>query len=452
MRDGACLGEAHPRSRGENCSNRTRILPRQGSSPLTRGKRDTDVCFTPAARLIPAHAGKTLARPRRPYACRAHPRSRGENSLTGSQWGFNWGSSPLTRGKLRNGSIRVGRHRLIPAHAGKTVDRSPNVVLLEAHPRSRGENESTISIIIASLGSSPLTRGKRSSADPNAMTTTAHPRSRGENTAYYKVEFPKRGSSPLTRGKPSCTIHCARCIGLIPAHAGKTPTPEPTVDAPVAHPRSRGENMHQRARSDRGRGSSPLTRGKPRPSNGHHPRAGLIPAHAGKTCFPYPSRVSIRAHPRSRGENRFVSKSDNVQSGSSPLTRGKLPCGRLCCRYPGLIPAHAGKTSTFPTPDSLTRAHPRSRGENLDAIGELVYEAGSSPLTRGKPGFSVGAGLRLGLIPAHAGKTSHPRKTARPHPRSRGENALDARRLTWEGGSSPLTRGKLPAGRRDRVE
>ena len=54
-----------------------------GSSPLTRGKRlcaDFDEMVTG---LIPAHAGKTpvlfFDRP----AMRAHPRSRGENSLSG---------------------------------------------------------------------------------------------------------------------------------------------------------------------------------------------------------------------------------------------------------------------------------------------------------------------------------------------------------------------------------
>ena len=51
---------AHPRSRGEN-----RLLLQlgalsAGSSPLTRGKRSIDPDKLAAARLIPAHAGKTF--------------------------------------------------------------------------------------------------------------------------------------------------------------------------------------------------------------------------------------------------------------------------------------------------------------------------------------------------------------------------------------------------------
>ena len=51
--------------------------------------------------------------------------------------------------------------------------------------------------------------------------------------------------------------------------------------------------------------------------------------------------------------------------GSSPLTRGKpsLTCPERTNER--LIPAHAGKTTLSSLTSSLTRAHPRSRGENL---------------------------------------------------------------------------------------
>ena len=35
--------------------------------------------------------------------------------------GYNWGSSPLTRGKLNDLVPSLAGVRLIPAHAGKTV-------------------------------------------------------------------------------------------------------------------------------------------------------------------------------------------------------------------------------------------------------------------------------------------------------------------------------------------
>ena len=92
--------------------------------------------------------------------------------------------------------------------------------------------------------------------------------------------------------------------------------------------------------------------------------------------------------------------------GSSPLTRGKhfAELKQLIDR--GLIPAHAGKTSAMASLASLFGAHPRSRGENLGVSGERFAETGSSPLTRGKPYGWDGDVLLAGLIPAHAGKTS----------------------------------------------
>ena len=53
-------------------------------------------------------------------------------------------------------------------------------------------------------------------------------------------------------------------------------------------------------------------------------RAGLIPAHAGKTARRRPPTSQARAHPRSRGENAQVGMEPPGGAGSSPLTRGKL--------------------------------------------------------------------------------------------------------------------------------
>ena len=91
-------------------------------------------------------------------------------------------------------------------------------------------------------------------------------------------------------------------------------------------------------------------------------------------------------------------------------------------------------------------AHPRSRGENLSAVGSGLMAMGSSPLTRGKhilPPIDQAGGR---LIPAHAGKTGSHRRTGRwcrAHPRSRGENRLATGSVGRASGSSPLTRGKL---------
>ena len=112
--------------------------------------------------------------------------------------------------------------------------------------------------------------------------------------------------------------------------------------------------------------------------------------------------------------------------GSSPLTRGKLAAQPVDPLSRGLIPAHAGKTYRGNLDRPLGRAHPRSRGENPRGRSVGVDGEGSSPLTRGKRPVGEPFPRPERLIPAHAGKTRRSlstAKTARAHPRSRGENA-----------------------------
>ena len=172
--------------------------------------------------------------------------------------------------------------RLIPAHAGKTHCWRVLQCRRAAHPRSRGENSCDGLIVKREVGSSPLTRGKLEEGELSALITR-----------------------------------------LIPAHAGKTPWSPRRTSGGRAHPRSRGENCKDNDRAEGGCGSSPLTRGKQRIRPAHLSGAGLIPAHAGKTCrFPGVAR-RYRAHPRSRGENEVKGLGHEIGDGSSPLTRGK---------------------------------------------------------------------------------------------------------------------------------
>ena len=70
--------------------------------------------------------------------------------------------------------------------------------------------------------------------------------------------------------------------------------------------------------------------------------------------------------------------------GSSPLTRGKLAVNTITKARAGLIPAHAGKTKLEGTDVNFDSAHPRSRGENDGPNQPGSCFSGSSPLTRGK--------------------------------------------------------------------
>ena len=377
---------------------------RVGSSPLTRGKPDLRGEIAHVRRLIPAHAGKTDAAGKSQEFTGAHPRSRGENPTFAAKSPMCAGSSPLTRGKPRLlPQVSFGRG-LIPAHAGKTTPTRATSLSPRAHPRSRGENMRRRVRIVGALGSSPLTRGKRAagaalrggvglipahagktfSARRQSPATGAHPRSRGENTSRTVMTAALPGSSPLTRGKHGHRLQHQNPGGLIPAHAGKTSYTLTTSPSAMAHPRSRGENCEDITTSRATTGSSPLTRGKRCLGVSGAGQRGLIPAHAGKTTTCTCLTRSPTAHPRSRGENEVLNTRPRHHAGSSPLTRGKHRGGQERILVNGLIPAHAGKTLLGCLRFGGSGAHPRSRGENPSFTAPPRPENGSSPLTRGK--------------------------------------------------------------------
>ena len=131
---------AHPRPRGENTCNLGIASQSTGSSPLTRGKQNAEIGWAAATGLIPAHAGKTRRMRPAHLDRRAHPRSRGENCGSRARASRARGSSPLTRGKPLRHIQGRGQRRLIPAHAGKTLAHPDRDLHRRAHPRSRGEN------------------------------------------------------------------------------------------------------------------------------------------------------------------------------------------------------------------------------------------------------------------------------------------------------------------------
>ena len=255
---------------------------------------------------------------------RAHPRSRGENWPTIFTYQVCPGSSPLTRGQHLHIQGVTLSTRLIPTHAGKTWV-----------PRG-------------------LTSSRR-----------AHPRSHGENfyLPYKMLEY--AGSSRLTLGKRCFDRELAPVVRLIPTYGGKTPGTRPRLRSASAHPRTRGKT----------------------------PRS------------PHWSSFTL-AHPRSHGENGTRGIPYPYKTGSSPLMRGKRLKALPVDRRAGLIPAHAGKTARGRGRRRTRRAHPRSRGENFGSRGIVVDTLGSSPLTRGKPRGRAHRPPSRRLIPAHAGKTS----------------------------------------------
>ena len=216
-----------------------------GSSPRGRGKREQFFRRFDHEGLIPAWAGKTqVSNPKTAHSA-AHPRVGGENFESLRQSVETVGSSPRGRGKLCHSVYQLPRLGLIPAWAGKTARAASAARTGGAHPRVGGENLGVSMGALTVMGSSPRGRGKRCSrrealrhtglipawagktcswSCPRARSR-AHPRVGGENVVDRKPQMSITGSSPRGRGKPGPLLCGAAPRGLIPAWAGKTPSP-----------------------------------------------------------------------------------------------------------------------------------------------------------------------------------------------------------------------------------
>ena len=110
----------HPRIRGEHRRRAGRGIVPFGSSPHTRGARWRGAPSEQHHRIIPAYAGSTALRKMRSMAGKDHPRIRGEHRTAPNRSPKRSGSSPHTRGALRDGRYPLRLSRIIPAYAGST--------------------------------------------------------------------------------------------------------------------------------------------------------------------------------------------------------------------------------------------------------------------------------------------------------------------------------------------
>ena len=249
----------------------------------------------------------------------------------------------------------------------------------------------------------------------------------GENYDDEIEYTPGWGSSPRVRGK-LIDGHAYRFrVRLIPACAGKTVAIRHRRRLPRAHPRVCGENLSPSFFSRALLGSSPRVRGKLPQHPAHVLDSGLIPACAGKTSSWARWSSSDWAYPRVCGENLPIEKLPSVDTGLSPRVRGKLEdfiLGQLRGR---IIPACAGKTTTTQRSQPRSPAHPRVCGENSANTSRTASASGSSPRVRGKRRSVSTWKACCGLIPAHAGKTQVSCAGSRglwAHPRACGENKI----------------------------
>ena len=187
----------HPRACGANRSRQLVRLSLDGSSPRMRGKRFGFGPLKVPPRIIPAHAGQTMAtRPTRSPSP-DHPRACGAND---GEWMPSQpltGSSPRMRGKHTAGRLPSGGHRIIPAHAGQTRTRCRSSCRQSDHPRACGANFAVF------------------------FENRLHP-----------------GSSPRMRGKLAGVLRVYQCGRIIPAHAGQTTRPTPAMMPSTDHSRT----------------------------------------------------------------------------------------------------------------------------------------------------------------------------------------------------------------------
>ena len=151
----------HPRARGEYDGGLRFAANMGGSSPRTRGIHNPCSAGELQRRFIPAHAGNTAPSriPRQTPA--VHPRARGEYASRCRTRRRGTGSSPRTRGILRNPPAGTLEIRFIPAHAGNTDPFPADRAHRSVHPRARGEYVQFLSLRGIATGSSPRTRGIR---------------------------------------------------------------------------------------------------------------------------------------------------------------------------------------------------------------------------------------------------------------------------------------------------
>ena len=194
-------------------------------------------------------------------------------------------------------------------------------------------------------------------------------------------------------------------------------------------------------------GSSPRMRGAAERVPRRDAREGIIPAHAGSSTSPCHDAVAAPDHPRACGEQYTRTLRFSSFMGSSPRMRGAGRARLGQEEDSGIIPAHAGSRSSSCRCSSRRRDHPRACGEQ----GVLFYIPflflGSSPRMRGAAWPRPICPARPRIIPAHAGSRrirELKKNTLTDHPRACGEQYMQGEISDMISGSSPRMRGAGP--------
>ncbi len=277
----SCLTPVHPRVCGEQVVCRPQNPSRIGSSPRVRGTEPCCLTSRDTRRFIPACAGNRVGNWDWERFAAVHPRVCGEQSGQGRKTGRQSGSSPRVRGTVTRTLTRHICLRFIPACAGNSAFPFDAKHWPPVHPRVCGEQTVDSCLVIVLSGSSPRVRGTADHLNqlhvclrfipacagnsawrgPEISRRPVHPRVCGEQFSLQSRSLCFSGSSPRVRGTAESSLHAAERKRFIPACAGnRSPTGTLRIRQSV-HPRVCGEQRGIGLFHSHYSGSSPRVRG-----------------------------------------------------------------------------------------------------------------------------------------------------------------------------------------------
>ncbi len=214
--------------------------------------------------------------------------------------------------------------RFIPAGAGNTTIRPPFKYLYPVHPCRRREHRTGNRANIKTNGSSLQAQGTRDKEFKFFTSISVHPCRRREHLIKLVAVSHVTGSSLQAQG----------------THL-ETPT------------------VHQNKR--------------------------FIPAGAGNTLSLSDNDVQKPVHPCRRREHQMLRTGQIHMTGSSLQAQGTRESAKLAGLKSRFIPAGAGNTSGFTSPNSELTVHPCRRREHSDQAKAAYKVAGSSLQAQGTP-------------------------------------------------------------------
>ena len=161
-----------------------------------------------------------------------------------------------------------------------------------------------------------------------------------------------------------------------------------------------GEKTEPSGPADGTLGSPPRGRGKDFMFCGQHLEIRITPAWAGKSVLRRPRWTHTGDHPRVGGEKGFPTFWSRKNSGSPPHGRGKVQGFMGVAVVPGITPAWAGKSGNLPPLEVMPMDHPHMGGEKVQILLYEDIQKGSPPRWRGKVPHSLGQGHQVRITPA----------------------------------------------------